>query len=244
MLDLLKKKNFEIIVKNHAGAILENDFPGEIKQLEETLCNLSIDARELVESGGGEAKSTQRLRNSLNEINWKKHNFSFRSYVDDTELTSITHEIDHVVKAQNGTIALEIEWNNKDPFFDRDLENFQRLHAQSVISVGIIITRGSTLQDSLFDLVEIALEKEEIEKEEDLSVFDMHERTIRQREMVRKIINRQGISYRSAFAKQFVNDKFGQATTHWRKLEDRVQRGVGNPCPLLLIGIPKDIIIV
>ena len=72
----------------------------------------------------------------------------------------------------------------------------------------------------------------------------MHERTIRQREMIRKIINRQGVSYRSAFAKQFVNDKFGQATTHWRKLEDRVQRGVGNPCPLLLIGIPKDIIIV
>lgn len=25
-------------------------------------------------------------------------------------------------------------------------------------------------------------------------------------------------------------------------LEDRVHRGVGNPCPLLLIGIPKSVI--
>ena len=25
----------------------------------------------------------------------------------------------------NKLIALEIEWNNKDPFFDRDLENFK-----------------------------------------------------------------------------------------------------------------------
>jgi Restriction endonuclease BglII len=35
-----------------------------------------------------------------------------------------------------GVVALEIEWNNKDPFFDRDLENFKRLHAEGAISVG------------------------------------------------------------------------------------------------------------
>jgi hypothetical protein len=26
------------------------------------------------------------------------------------------------------------------------------------------------------------------------------------------------------------------------KLEDRVQRGVGNPCPLVLIGLPDSIV--
>ncbi|HSV23752.1 MAG TPA: BglII/BstYI family type II restriction endonuclease [Xanthobacteraceae bacterium] len=39
-------------------------------------------------------------------------------------------------------MALEIEWNNKDSFFDRDLENFKRLHADGAISVGIIVMRG------------------------------------------------------------------------------------------------------
>ena len=40
-------------------------------------------------------------------------------------------------------------WNNKDPFYDRDLENFKRLHADGVISVGGIITRGTSMQTSM-----------------------------------------------------------------------------------------------
>ena len=42
--------------------------------------------------------------------------------------------------------------------------------------------------------------------------------------------------------RQFVNDKYGQATTHWAKLEDRLKRGVGNPCPLVLFGLPQSMI--
>jgi len=40
-----------------------------------------------------------------------------------------------------------------------------------------------------------------------------------------------------------VSNKFGQATTHWEKLIHRVERGVGNPCPLLLIGLPASIVV-
>ena len=47
-------------------------------------------------------------------------------------------------------MALEIEWNNKDPFFDRDLNNFRLLFDLRVISVGIIITRCDELQN-IFD---------------------------------------------------------------------------------------------
>jgi hypothetical protein len=50
------------------------------------------------------------------------------------------------------------------------------------------------------------------------------------------------MTFREAFTDGFVADKFGEATTHWRKLEDRVHRGVGNPCPLLLIGLPDSIV--
>ena len=57
------------------------------------------------------------------------------------------------VDYDNGVIALEIEWNNKDPFFDRDLENFKRLHAEGAISVGVIVTRGASLQDEMVGLV-------------------------------------------------------------------------------------------
>lgn len=49
-------------------------------------------------------------------------------------------------------------------------------------------------------------------------------------------------SFHAGWAHAFVSDKFGEATTHWRKLDDRVRRGVGNPCPLVLIGIPNTIV--
>jgi hypothetical protein len=50
------------------------------------------------------------------------------------------------------------------------------------------------------------------------------------------------LTFREVFVNKFVADKFGEATTHWRKLEDRVHRGVGNPCPLVLIGLPASIV--
>jgi len=43
-------------------------------------------------------------------------------------------------------VALEIEWNNKDPFFDRDLNNFRLLFDLRAIDVGVIVTRGTELQ--------------------------------------------------------------------------------------------------
>jgi hypothetical protein len=61
---------------------------------------------------------------------------------------------------------------------------------------------------------------------------------------VRKRVDRlkAPVPFREAWVDQFVSDKFGAATTHWRKLEDRVRRGVGNPCPLVLIGLPTNIV--
>ena len=62
--------------------------------------------------------------------------------------------------------------------------------------------------------------------------------TARQRRMVRA----QGDGFVEEWARRFVQDKFGSATTHWHKLQERIERGVGNPCPLLLIGIPAVLI--
>ena len=42
----------------------------------------------------------------------------------------------------------------------------------------------------------------------------------------------------------FVAGSFGAATTCWSKLRDRIQRGVVNLCPLLLIELPPSTITV
>lgn len=47
-------------------------------------------------------------------------------------------------------VALEVGWNNKDPFFDRDLNNFRLLFELRAIGVGVIVTRSDELQ-AVFD---------------------------------------------------------------------------------------------
>lgn len=51
------------------------------------------------------------------------------------------------------------------------------------------------------------------------------------------------VAFADAWTDNFVSNKFGQATTHWEKLIHRVERGVGNPCPLLLIGLPASLLV-
>jgi hypothetical protein len=242
MFTSLKAKGFDIETRNHAGAILSIDFPKIAGELEAALLDLTIPAEELIGSGGGEAQSTQRLRKGLYESHWPKHTFDFRLIVDGRETVSHSHEIDHVRDTELGKVALEIEWNNKDPFFDRDLENFQRLHAQSAISVGVLITRGASLQNDMLGIIQGCIEKHGfLDEAEMVEAFGMKDRTRRQRDKVQKLMD-QKIPFAEAFSKQFVSDKFGAASTHWQKLKDRIDRGVGNPCPLLLIGLPSTII--
>jgi hypothetical protein len=240
MFTAIKKKGFQVLTLHHAEAILRHDMSNAIDELEATLLDIEIPIEELVRGGGGEGKLTQRIRNMLNDkYGWKKHNFEIKKIVDGKERESISHEIDHVKIFPNGTIALEIEWNNKDPFFDRDLENFKRLHADGVISVGVIVTRGKSLQEGMPELIEAFARKHGISSLSKLSAF--YSPTARQKELIEKATKSRG-SFEQGWAHAFVADKFGEAQTHWRKLEDRVRRGVGNPCPLLLVGIPINVV--
>jgi len=242
MFEKIKKKNFQVLALHHAEAILKHDMKTAADELESVLLKVSIPVKELVYGGGGEGELTQRIRRELAETHgWKKHNFEIKKIVDGVEKESISHEIDHVKKFPKGTFALELEWNNKDPFYDRDLENFKRLHADGVISIGAIITRGISLHEGMRDLIEAFARKEGIDSITKLSSF--YDPTNRQKDIIAKAADSKG-SFEKGWAHAFVSDKFGEATTHWRKLEDRVRRGVGNPCPLLLIGIPKDVVII
>jgi len=178
-------------------------------------------------------------------LNWKKHVFEIGKTIDGVPRESTSHEVDHVKSyVDAGVIALEIEWNNKDPFYDRDLENFKRLHAEGAISVGIIITRGQSLQESLWNAVRRFATERAIDSMERLAENGVTP-TPKQRANILKRVQRtkDPVSVATAWTDNFVANKFGQATTHWSKLIHRVERGVGNPCPLLLIGLPASMIV-
>lgn len=240
MFERIREKGFQVLALHHAEAILTYDMPTAIEELESVLFDISLPAEELVRGGGGEGELTQRIRHTLSDtLGWRKHKFEIKKIVDGQEKESISHEVDHVKFFDSGTFALEIEWNNKDPFFDRDLENFKRLHADGVISIGAIITRGESLHEGMRDLIQRYAENEGIDSIEKLGQF--YSPTNRQKTLIENAERAKG-SFAAGWAHAFVADKFGEATTHWRKLDDRVRRGVGNPCPLLLIGIPKEVV--
>jgi hypothetical protein len=244
----LREAGFQVEFHSHAQAILAGDFPVVEAELQEVLLGATIPIEEIIAGGGGEAKGTQRLRRGLQAKGWQTREFVVERRINDVPREAISHKMDHVKSfavpdGTTGTVALEIEWNNKDPFYDRDLENFKRLHADGAISVGMIITRGRSLHDNMREMVSRFFDERQIRTLEDLERWGYNP-TKKQRDFILARVNRGAnpLTLRESFVSKFVADKFGEATTHWRKLEDRVHRGVGNPCPLVLIGLPDSIV--
>jgi hypothetical protein len=85
---------------------------------------------------------------ALAQRGWEEKKFDTELLIDNQRHESPTHSVDCF---KNG-IALEIEWNNKDPFYDRDLNNFRLLFDLRVVSVGVIITRCDDLQDIFHEI--------------------------------------------------------------------------------------------
>lgn len=243
--EALRNKGFDIMFLSHAKSILSGDFAEVLGELHDVLDAVELPITEIIGSGGGETKFTQRLRKSLSGQGWKKHVFEIGKTIDGVPRESTSHEVDHVKRYKGvGTIAMEIEWNNKDPFYDRDLENFKRLHAEGAISVGVIVTRGKSLQESLWHSVHRFAVERDINSMELLAENGVVP-TPKQRVNILKRVQRgkDPVPFEDAWTDNFVSNKFGQATTHWDKLIHRVERGVGNPCPLLLIGLPASIVV-
>ena len=242
-LDALRERGYDILFVSHAESILAGEFSEVIEELASTLLALRLPITEIIGSGGGETKFTQRLRRALAQLQWPKHTFVITKTVDGVPKESVSHEIDHVRRTDRGVVALEIEWNNKDPFFDRDLENFKRLHAEGAISAGVLITRGASLQEQLHAAVHRFAQERGIQGFEELAANGVVP-TPKQKLAIEQRVTRatNPLVFADAWTDNFVSNKYGQATTHWDKLMARVRRGVGNPCPLLLIGLPASII--
>ena len=74
-LSKLIERGFEVEFHSHAKAIPTVDFPRALAELEEVLLGLTIPIEEIVGSGGGETKGTQRPRRGLAARHWVKTKF-------------------------------------------------------------------------------------------------------------------------------------------------------------------------
>ena len=88
-------------------------------------------------SGWQETQISADLHVSLNSTGRKRtqlNSYIKRGYLDG-------HKIDFV----NGRLAVDVEWNSKDQTYDRDLYAFSAFYQAGAIDLGLIITRGSSI---------------------------------------------------------------------------------------------------
>jgi hypothetical protein len=149
--DLLPKdirQAYQVEERHHACSILKVDFPEQWKDLIEVLREFTLKRSDLQAKGGNKSPISRGIDGLFYTRGWQEKSFEIKVLADGRETLAPTHHVDYY----KDRVAVETEWNNKDPFFDRDLTTFRLLFELNVLSVGIIITRADELQELFNEL--------------------------------------------------------------------------------------------
>ena len=147
--DLIPKairERYVIEERHHACAILKTDFCSEWEDIITALLQLRLPKSDILAPGGRKSPISVTLNGFFTAKGWSERSFDIRITADGEQTLAPTHHVDYF----KNRVAIETEWNNKDPFYDRDLTSFRLLFELNVLSVGVIITRGDDLQ-GIFD---------------------------------------------------------------------------------------------
>ncbi len=120
------------------------------------------------------------------------------------------HKIDFVKER----VAFDMEWNSKDQTCDRDLYAFNAFFLSGVIDVGVLVTRGESLNPVLRKLGHALTKGGEPEY-----------KTVQGNRVPR-----------------MTHEKYGVSTTWWGKLIYRLNAGRNGVCPVLAVGITPQCI--
>jgi hypothetical protein len=127
----------------NATGVLATACPEQWSDIQAVLRGFRLLKSEVIVGGGNRSLISRRIDEAFYARGWQEKGFATAITVDDQTTDSPTHAVDCL----KGGVAVEMEWNNKDPFFDRDLNNFRLLFDLRAIQVGVIITRSWELQE-------------------------------------------------------------------------------------------------
>jgi len=135
---------YEFYDYRHAIAILATEFPGLFDELCSVLQNFRLTNDMIRKPGGSESDIPKAFSKILRPLNWIEGELTAKVIIDETVLVrSETHKIDYI----KDRVAFDLEWNSKDQTFDRDLYSFRAFFEYNKISVGVLVTRSTSLQD-------------------------------------------------------------------------------------------------
>jgi hypothetical protein len=126
----------------NATGILQTACPTEWAEIIEVLRAFRLLRSEVQAAGRNRSPISRQIDGAFYSRGWVEKDFTTAIEIDGHRIASPTHSVD----CYKGRVALEVEWNNKDPFFDRDLNNFRLLFDLRAIDVGVIVTRATELQ--------------------------------------------------------------------------------------------------
>jgi len=229
---------YEVYFTRFADSIIKDHFKEAMEEISTVLNGFYIPEGDIIKGGGGRSATTKALEALLKDKRWTKRNIESTLKVGNKTHASNSHEIDHYRSFPKGSIGLEIEWNSKDTSYDRDLENFKKWHQIGEMSLGIIITRGTSLHSECLHVYERFLDT--------LQPFDFPTVSSRlklsdaAKEEIEPLFDQPKVQAVKAIAKAAYTSKFATSTTHMGKLLEKIGRGGGDPCPFILIGIGKE----
>jgi len=143
---------YEIHDFKHAAAILANEFPAEFSEICSALSQFRFKREDLLTAGGNESNIPKLFSEILRPLGWYEKNleaelnvFEIKGKKSKELKRSINHG-SHKVDYLKGRVAFDLEWNSKDQTFDRDLYAFRAFFEYDSISVGVLVTRSTTLE--------------------------------------------------------------------------------------------------
>ncbi|HUC62391.1 MAG TPA: BglII/BstYI family type II restriction endonuclease [Alphaproteobacteria bacterium] len=136
------RRLYQVKEWRNAAGVLSTACPAEWKDMLEVLRSFRLLRSEILAKGKNWSPIARQIDRAFYTRGWVEKNFATSIKIDGHEYESPTHSVD----CFKGRVALETEWNNKDPFFDRDLNNFRLLFDLRAIDVGVIVTRATELQ--------------------------------------------------------------------------------------------------
>jgi hypothetical protein len=136
------RRRYHVEERGHAAAILSADFPNEFRDIMNCLQQFKLRRSHILTPGGGKSPISTGIDAFLRGRGWAEKSFDIKITVDGNPVPIPTHKIDNF----KNEVGLEVEWNNKTEFYDRDLNNFRLLKELRVLAVGVIVTRLTELQ--------------------------------------------------------------------------------------------------
>lgn len=172
------REKFEIYSYRNAATVLSQSFPDQFAQIIKALEDFEI-TKTMIRTPGGSKSTIASYVDTLFSKDWVEARISADLHVKllhakkkkDNILREYTREgfLDgHRIDFVSGKVALDLEWNSKDQTYDRDLYAFSAFHEAGAIDVGIILTRGSSLDNQFFRSLGKVLKKDGTEGAEDV----------------------------------------------------------------------------